>query len=140
MSLRRWIRNLSRGRFQREMCVAAAASAVVTSAEIYVEHYRASFGDPWMWAPIAATPPMVAAGLAGVRSERAARVALPAAGVLYLVNGLAGVYLHVRGVSRRPGGWALPEYNVVMGPPLMAPGLMVMVGAMGVLAGILRRG
>jgi hypothetical protein len=133
------MRNLSRGRFQRELCVAAAASAVVTSAEIYIEHYRASFGDPWMWAPIVATPPMVAAGLAGVRSRRVARIAVPAAGAVYLANGLAGVYLHVRGVSRRPGGWSLPRYNVVMGPPLMAPGLMVMVGGMAVLAGILRR-
>lgn len=138
-AMRTWMRNLSRGRFQREMCAAAAASAAVTSAEIYVEHYRASFGDRWMWVPILATPPVIAAGLAGVWSGRVARTALPAAGVLYLANGVVGVALHVRGVGRRPGGWSLPEYNVVMGPPLMAPGLMIVVGAMGVLAGILRR-
>jgi hypothetical protein len=137
--LQRWLGNLAGGRFQRELSAAAAASAVITSFEIYVEHYRASFGDPWMWAPIAATPPLVASGLAGVFSERAARTALPLAGALYLANGLAGIYLHVRGIGRRPGGWKLAEFNVVMGPPLMAPGLMAMVGAMGILAAILRR-
>jgi hypothetical protein len=137
--LQLWLRDISHGRFQRELSAAAAVSAVVTSFEIYAEHYRASFGDPWMWAPIASTPPLVVSGIAGVFSRRAARTALPLAGALYLANGLAGIYLHVRGIGRRPGGWKLPEYNVVMGPPLMAPGLMAMVGAMGILAAVLRR-
>jgi hypothetical protein len=143
---RRWERplaglltDIAHGRFQRELSAATAVSAVVTSFEIYVEHYRASFGDPWMWAPIAATPPLVASGIAGVFSERAARTVLPLAGALYLANGLVGIWLHVRGIGRRPGGWKLAEYNVVMGPPLMAPGLMAMVGAMGILAAVLRR-
>jgi hypothetical protein len=139
LRLRGWLRNLSEGRFQRELSAASAVSAVVTSVEIYVEHYRASFGDPWMWAPIAATPPLVVAGVAGAFSEKAARTVLPAAGALYLANGLLGVYLHIRGIGRRPGGWKLAEYNVVMGPPLMAPGLMAVVGTMGLLAAVLRR-
>ena len=134
-----WRRRLSQGRFQRELSAATAASAVVTSVEIFIEHYRASFGDPWMWTPIALTPPVIAAGVAGIFSERAARTVLPATGAAYLVNGLTGVYLHVRGIGRRPGGWRHANYNVVMGPPLMAPGLMAMVGAMGLLAAVLRR-
>ncbi|HEX4212706.1 MAG TPA: hypothetical protein VIA06_05185 [Candidatus Dormibacteraeota bacterium] len=136
--LQRWMRRIGEGRFQRELSAASAGSAVITSIEIYLEHYRASFGDPWMWAPIAATPPMVAAGIAGVFSVRAARTLLPAASAVYLANGLFGVYLHVRGTGRRPGGWSVADYNVVMGPPLMAPGLMAMVGGMGILASLLR--
>jgi hypothetical protein len=31
------------------------------------------------------------------------------------------------------------SYNVPMGPPIMAPGLMTIVGAMGLLAALLRR-
>jgi hypothetical protein len=81
----------------------------------------------------------VVAGIAGVFSSRAARTILPAASAVYLANGLFGVYLHVRGIGRRPGGWRVADYNVVMGPPLMAPGLMAMVGGMGILASLLRR-
>ena len=54
--------------------------------------------------------------------ERVARTALPATGALYALNGLAGTVLHARGVARKPGGFAEPTYNLVMGPPLLAPG------------------
>ncbi|MGH3121921.1 MAG: hypothetical protein ACRDND_12975, partial [Streptosporangiaceae bacterium] len=57
----------------------------------------------------------------------------------YTLNGLAGEYFHPRGVARRPGGWKLASYNVPMGPPIAAPGLMSIVGAMGLLAAVLRR-
>lgn len=136
---RRYRRRLAHGAFQQELSAATAAGAVVTSFEIAVEHYRASFGDPWMWTPLYITPPLVAAGLGGVVSGRVARTALPVTGAAYLLNGLLGIYLHVRGIARRPGGWSEPTYNVVMGPPLMAPGLMTMVGGMALLAAVLRR-
>ena len=47
--------------------------------------------------------------------------------------------LHARGVARKPGGFKEPTYNLVMGPPLLAPGSLVMVGGMGVLAALMRR-
>src|SRR3984885_14208757 len=37
------------------------------------------------------------------------------------------------------GGWANPRYNMDVGPPLLAPLLVTMVGGMGLLAAILRR-
>ena len=114
-------------------------SALVTGAEVYFEHYRASFGDPWMWSPVALTPPLVVAGIGGTVSRRWAKTWLPLAAGLYFANGVLGSYLHIRGVARKPGGWTIPEYNVPMGPPLMAPGLMSMVGGMGLLAAVLRR-
>src|ERR1035441_6510524 len=36
-------------------------------------------------------------------------------------------------------GFKQASYNVPMGPPIMAPGLMTIVGAMGLLAALLRR-
>ena len=54
-------------------------------------------------------------------------------------NGLLGEYFHARGVARKPGGWRLWTYNLPMGPPISAPGLMAMVGGMGLLASVLRR-
>ena len=139
IAIRRARRNVEHGRFERSLSGLCAAAAVVTTAEIYLEHYRASFGDRMMWSPIVVTPPVVVAGIAGVFSERWAKTALPAAAAVYTADGLLGQYYHARGVARRPGGWHEATYNVPMGPPIMAPGLMCIVGAMGLLAAVLRR-
>lgn len=137
--LDRMLRNVRTGRFERSLSALTAISALVTGAEVYFEHYRASFADPWMWTPVALTPPLVVAGIGGALSTRWAKCVLPVTAGLYLLNGLAGEYYHARGVGRRPGGWRLATYNVPMGPPIMAPGLMSMVGGMGLLAAVLRR-
>jgi hypothetical protein len=92
-----------------------------------------------MWSPIVVTPPVVIAGVAGVSSKRWAKTVLPIASLVYMLDGLIGEYYHFRGVSRRPGGFGQASYNIPMGPPIMAPGLMSIVGAMGVLAALLRR-
>ena len=47
--------------------------------------------------------------------------------------------LHARGVARKPGGFSEPMYNLVMGPPLLAPGSLVLVGGMAVMAALMRR-
>jgi hypothetical protein len=137
--LDRMVRNVEHGRFERSLSGLTAASALVTGVEIYLEHYKASFGDKWMWSPIVLTPPLVVAGIGGVFSRRWAKTALPVAAGLYTANGLLGEYFHARGVARKPGGWRLWSYNLPMGPPISAPGLMAMVGGMGLLAAVLRR-
>ena len=73
--------------------------------EIYFEHFRGSFGDKWMWTPVALSPALTLAGMAGVRSERAAKTWLPALSALYCLDGVIGVVTHVRGVARKPGGF-----------------------------------
>jgi hypothetical protein len=131
--------NIRAGRTQRLLSATAAASALPLGVEIWLEHYRGSFGDPWMWSPIAATPPLVAAGIAGTVSERAARTALPVAGAIYAANGVVGMVTHARGVLRKPGGLREPLYNLVMGPPLLAPGSLILVGALAMLAPFVER-
>jgi hypothetical protein len=133
------IGNLREGRLQRFLAAATALSAPPLAFEIYLEHYKASFGDKWMWTPIWLTPPLTAAGVAGFVSPRAARTVLPAVGALYALDGLVGVYTHLRGVLKRPGGLDEAHYNLVMGPPLLAPGSLALVGGMGVLAAIVKR-
>jgi hypothetical protein len=130
----RWWRNVRSGRMQRTLAAATALSAMPLGLEVYFEHFRGSFGDKWMWTPIALSPALSAAGVAGVRSERAAQTWLPAVSALYCVDGLIGVITHVRGVARKPGGFREPLFNVVMGPPLLAPGSLALVGAMGLAA------
>ena len=135
----RWWRNVRAGRMQQTLAAATAASALPLGLEIYFEHFRGSFGDKWMWTPVALSPALTAAGLAGVRSERAARSWLPAISALYCLDGLVGVVTHVRGVARKPGGFKEPLFNIVMGPPLLAPGSLALVGGMGIAAAALGR-
>ena len=135
----RMIRNIRDGRMQKLLAASTALSAPPLAFEIYLEHYKGSFGDKWMWTPIVLTPPLTAAGIAGFYSERAAKRWLPLFGALFALDGVIGIVTHVRGVQKRPGGFAEPTYNLVMGPPLLAPGSLTMVGAFGVMAALVRR-
>jgi hypothetical protein len=135
----RTLGNIRRGRVQRMLSLATAASALPLGLEIYFEHFRGSFGDKWMWTPVALSPLLTAAGAAGFCSSRAARTVLPAVSALYCLDGLIGLYTHVEGVRKRPGGFREPLYNVVMGPPLLAPGSLALVGGMGVFAALADR-
>jgi hypothetical protein len=92
-----------------------------------------------MWTPIWLTPPLTLAGIAGVFSPKAARTVLPLFGALYALDGVIGIYTHLRGIEKRPGGLRETHYNLVMGPPLLAPGSLAMVGTMGVVAAIVKR-
>jgi hypothetical protein len=137
--LKRWLWNLRAGRIQKTLAATAALSGLPLGLEMYLEHYKGSFGDIWMWSPIVTSPLVSAAGVAGMRSRTAARTVLPAAGALYAVNGLIGTYTHFRGVVRKPGGLSEPTYNLVMGPPLLAPGSLILVGAIALLGAIAQR-
>jgi hypothetical protein len=131
--------NLRAGRMQRTLAVTVAGSALPLGVEMYMEHYKGSFGDIWMWSPVVTSPLVSAAGVAGTVSPRAARTVLPAMGVVYALNGAIGTYTHLRGVANKPGGFSEPTYNFIMGPPLMAPGSLILVGALAVLAGVVGR-
>jgi hypothetical protein len=135
----RAVADVAHGRFERSLAGLTAFAAAVTTSEIYIEHYKASFGNKMMWSPIIVTPPLVVAGVAGVFSKKWAKTALPVAAAVYTLNGLVGEYFHIRGVARKPGGFKLASYNLPMGPPISAPGLMSIVGGMGLLAALLRR-
>ena len=135
----RLLANVRRGRAQRALCAATALSSLPLGLEIYFEHFRGSFGDKWMWTPVALSPLLTAAGIAGVRSRRAATTVLPAVSALYCLDGLIGVYTHVQGVRKRPGGFREPLYNIVMGPPLLAPGSLALVGGLGLAAALTDR-
>ena len=137
--LGRVLKNIASGRMQRMLAASTALGAPPLAFEIYLEHYKGSFGDKWMWTPIVITPPLTVAGIAGFYSERAAKTWLPALSALFALDGAIGVLTHFRGVQKRPGGFKEPTYNLVMGPPLLAPGSLCLVGAMGIVAALMRR-
>lgn len=134
-----YLEDVHEGRLERSLAALSAAGAVVTGLEIWLEHDRASFGNRMMWLPVALSPVAAVAGVAGFLSERMARTVLPATSALVVANGLQGAYLHARGVAQRPGGWQEWRYNAEMGPPVLAPLLVTVVGGMGLLASVLRR-
>ena len=133
------VQNVREGRLQRTLALATAASAPPLALEIYLEHYKGSFGDKWMWTPLWLTPPLTAAGVAGFFSERAAKTWLPAVSAVYALDGIIGTLTHLRGIQKRPGGFKELTYNLVMGPPPLAPGSLCLVGAMGIAAALMRR-
>ena len=135
----RVLRNIRDGRVQKLLAASTAMSVPALGFEIYFEHYKGSFGDKWMWTPLVLTPPLTAAGLAGFASEKAAKTVLPALSALYFLDGLAGIVTHLQGVRKRPGGLKEAHYNLVMGPPLLAPGSLCLVGALGMAAAIVKR-
>lgn len=137
--LDRAVRDVETGRFERSLAGLTTAAALVTGAEIFLEHDRASFGNKMMWLPVALTPAVAVAGVGGVVSRRWAKHVLPIVSLAAVVNGMQGFVLHVRGIAQRPGGWRFARYNAEMGPPLFAPLLFAMVGGMGLLASVLRR-
>jgi hypothetical protein len=139
MTARKLLRDFRRGRAQKLLSAATAATALPLGVEIYTNHYSGSFGNKWMWTPVVLSPVLSAAGVAGVVSERAAKTALPALASLYFLDGAAGIFFHLRGVWRKPGGFKEATYNLVMGPPALAPGALTMVGGIGLAAAVARR-
>ena len=135
----RALSNVRAGRMQRFLAAATALSAPPLAFEIYLEHEKGSFSDPWMWTPIVLAPPLTVVGVAAAFSPRVARTALPAVSALFVLDGVAGLVTHVRGIHRRPGGFRETAYNLVMGPPLLAPGALLAIGALGLLAPLMER-
>ncbi len=97
------LRNLRAGRMQKTLAAATAVSAPAMAFETYLEHYKASFGDRWMWTPVVLTPPLTAAGIAAIFSERAARTVLPAISAVYFADG------HIRAIPCKTP--PAPEYR-----------------------------
>ncbi|HZQ32790.1 MAG TPA: hypothetical protein VFB19_13770 [Mycobacterium sp.] len=131
------LRDIRTGRFERTLSALTAAGAAVTAGEIYFSHDAASFGNKMMYWPIVVLPTAIPAGAAGFFSRRAAKTVLPITSAAIVLNGLQGTYLHLRGIKQRPGGFT--KYNMESGPPAFAPMLASLVGAMGLLAALLRR-
>ncbi len=128
------------GRFQRWLALVAGLSSVLSGLEVTYEHYRGSYSRRIMYTPVILSAALLAAGIAGFRSRRAGRTVLPAVAIFTLADAVLGFYFHVRGIQRKPGGWRIPVFNLVMGPPVFAPVLFGIAAYLGLVAAFLRRG
>ncbi|HEY7036794.1 MAG TPA: hypothetical protein VH482_36035 [Thermomicrobiales bacterium] len=130
---------VAQGRFEREMAITSACFGILAGGEAYFEHLRGSFNQWAMWTPVWVTPPMVAAAVGAVASERVARNVLPFTSAVTFLDGAVGFGLHLRGIRDMPGGFSNLRFNVTLGPPLFAPLLFTAVGLTGFIASLLRR-
>lgn len=126
-------------RLAKLLTVTAVASALIGGFEALAEHYRGSFNQWSMWTPVGASAALLGASAAALKSRRAFRRWLPAASWLTVADGLAGVFYHVRGIHRRPGGFRHSTFNIPAGAPLFAPLILSGAGAIGILAALLDR-
>jgi hypothetical protein len=128
------------GRFQRWLALIAGAASALSGLEVAYEHYRGSYSRRVMYTPVILSVTLVACGVAGFFSGRAARRVLRYVSIVTLVDSAVGFYFHVRGIQRKPGGWRLPVVNMIMGPPIFAPLLFGISAYLGLLASYLNRG
>jgi hypothetical protein len=133
------IEHIREGRFQRSLSLITAFSSLLSGLEVTYEHYIGSYSQRIMYTPVILSGGLTVASVWGVFNRRVARTAIPVLSTLLLADGVVGFVLHVRGVERKPGGWRIPVFNVIMGPPLMAPLLLGTSGFLGLITAFLRR-
>ncbi|HVB54938.1 MAG TPA: hypothetical protein VNE63_00700 [Candidatus Acidoferrales bacterium] len=127
------------GRFQRGLALIAGLSSLIAGLEVSYEHYRGSYSNPVMYTPVVLSGALFVSGISAAANRRAARTILPAVSAVTLADCLIGFGFHVRGIQRKPGGWRLPVFNVIMGPPIFAPLLFGTSAYLGLVASFLRR-
>lgn len=131
--------HIREGRFQRSLSLITAFSSILAGLEVTYEHYRGSYGQQVMYTPVLISPILALAGIWGAFNRRVARTLLPIISLITMLDGVVGFYFHVRGIARKPGGWRIPVFNVIMGPPVFAPLLFALSGFLGFIASLLRR-
>lgn len=134
-----WTVGLREGRFQQHLAAATVAGAFCSGGEALYSHYKGNFRYKAQWTPIVLAPLLMGAAAGAIASPEVARTWLPVMSVLAIAAGAVGFCYHVRGVSRRPGGFEQPLHNLIYGPPVFAPLLFAACGFMGLLASLMRR-
>ena len=131
--------HIREGRFQRSLALVTAFASLMSGLEVAYEHYIGSFSQRIMYTPVILSPLLTIASVWAVFNRWAARTVLPLVSLLTVIDGVVGFIFHIRGIHRKPGGWRIPIFNIVMGPPLLAPILFATSGFLGLIAAFLRR-
>ncbi|SFU23934.1 hypothetical protein [Paraburkholderia aspalathi] len=115
----------------------SALLALSVLADSAMEHYRGSFDNPAMYAPLVSSALSLLAGLHGGGDAKTHRHTLRHA--IYLTAaavGISGTAFHVYNVTKRPGGWSWN--NLFYAAPIGAPTALLLSGALGTAAERLR--
>jgi hypothetical protein len=133
------LQHIREGRFQRSLALVTAFSSLLSGLEVTYEHYIGSYSQQVMYTPVILSAALFVVGVWGTFNRWGARVLLPIVSLITALDGVIGFFLHVRGIARKPGGWRIPVFNIVMGPPVMAPLLFATSGFLGLITAFLRR-
>ena len=134
-----WDQYIREGRFQRSLSLITAFSSLLAGLEVMYEHYRGSYGQRIMYTPVILSFTLLVTSIWSVFNRWVARVLLPVTSLLLFIDGVVGFFFHIRGIHRKPGGWRIPIFNLIMGPPVFAPPLLGICGFLGIIASLLRR-
>jgi hypothetical protein len=104
--------------------------------EIAVLHYRGAFQNRFMWVPVLSLPAIMASSVASglEREERRSRDIFRPFAWWMAILGTAGTFFHLSGIARQMGGFYNWKYNVVTGPPVLAPAQVALFGLLGIAA------
>ncbi|HEX3843760.1 MAG TPA: hypothetical protein VHV80_05325 [Steroidobacteraceae bacterium] len=114
----------------RQLNLGAALLALAVLADSAVEHYRGSFQNRAMYAPLASATLALAGSLHGTMDKRAAPH--PIRDAIYAVaavTGMAGLGFHAYNLNKRPGGWSW--LNLFYAAPIGAPLALTLSGFLG---------
>lgn len=131
--------HIREGQFQRSLALITGMSSLLSGLEVAYEHYRGSYSQRIMYTPVILSIVLWVVGIWAAFSRKAARTVLPLVSLVTLLDGVIGFIFHVRGIARKPGGWRIPVFNVIMGPPVFAPLLFAISGFLGIITAYLRR-
>lgn len=131
--------HIREGRFQRSLSLITAFSSLLSGLEVTYEHYVGSYSQRIMYTPVFLSLALCIAGMWAAFNRWAARVLLPIVSIITVLDGIVGFFMHIRGIHRKPGGWRIPVFNIVMGPPILAPLLFATSGFLGLITTFLRR-
>ena len=131
--------DLREGRFQKHMAAATVFAAFFSGFEAFYSHYKNNFRYKAQWTPVLLAPMVMTAGIVSLRNRKTAQTWLPALSAAAVLDGGVGFFYHARGVLRRPGGRKHLLYNIMYGPPILAPLLFSACGMLGLLASLFRR-
>jgi hypothetical protein len=114
----------------RQLNLGAALLALAVLADSAVEHYRGSFHNRTMYAPLASAALALGGSLHGTMDRRAERH--PARDAIYAIaaaTGVAGLGFHAYNINKRPGGWSW--LNLFYAAPIGAPFALTLAGFLG---------
>ena len=114
----------------RQLNLGAALLALSVLADSAVEHYRGSFHNRAMYAPLSSAALALGGSLAGMLDRRAA--SHPARNAIYAiaaVTGMAGFGFHAYNIGKRPGGFSW--LNLFYAAPIGAPFALTLAGLLG---------
>lgn len=131
--------HIREGQFQRSLAFITAISSLLGGLEVAYEHYRGSYSQRVMYTPVFLSALLGVVSFVSIFSRKIARTVLPVTAFIMALDGLVGFIFHIRGIARKPGGWRIPVFNLIMGPPVLAPLLLGVSGFLGIVTAFLRR-